>query len=118
MVWSLETLAYYLKGCHHFDLWTNHNHPAQAMDKKIRSLTDSKQKFRDAIQAYNVTITQVRGVYNKINEALSRAPLGGPEGIEKVLNRLRSQALYTYNMIRAHLHIISATEGWVESANF
>ena len=62
----LEILAYYLKGCVHFDLWMDHNPLAQAMCKTIRSSTERMQKFRKAIQAYNVTITNVNKVYNKI----------------------------------------------------
>ena len=31
LVWTLETLAYYLKGCRHFDLWADHNPRAQAL---------------------------------------------------------------------------------------
>ena len=34
-----------------------------------------------------------------ISDALSRAPVGGPEGIENVLNRLRGQASYVNNRI-------------------
>ena len=35
VVWSLETLAYYLKGCPKFDLWTDHSPLAQAMKKEV-----------------------------------------------------------------------------------
>ena len=38
VVWSLETLAYYLKGCSRFDLWTNHAPLAQAMKKEDQEL--------------------------------------------------------------------------------
>ena len=31
MVWSLETLAYYLKECPAFDLWTDHSTLAQTI---------------------------------------------------------------------------------------
>ena len=35
VVWSLETLAYYLKGCPRFDLWTDHSPLAQPMKKEV-----------------------------------------------------------------------------------
>ena len=44
-VWTLETLAYYLKGCRQFELWTNHNPLANAMKKNIRELMERMQKF-------------------------------------------------------------------------
>ena len=50
VVWSLETLAYYLKGCPRFDLWTDHAPLAQAMKKEVRELTPRMQKIREAIQ--------------------------------------------------------------------
>ena len=59
---------------------TDHNPLAKKMKKTIRFLTDRMQKFREAIQTYNVTITHVRGVHNKISDALSRAPLGSQRG--------------------------------------
>ena len=34
VVWSLETLAYYLKGCPQFDLWTDHSEGSQGSDTK------------------------------------------------------------------------------------
>ena len=64
-------MAYYLKGCKLFDLWTDHNHLAQAMKKDVRALTDRMQKFREAIQAYNVRITHFRGIHKEISDALS-----------------------------------------------
>ena len=56
MMWSLETFAYYLKRCPAFDLGTDHLPLAQAMKKEVRELTPRIQKFREVIQAYNVTI--------------------------------------------------------------
>ena len=44
VVWSLETLAYCLKGCPIFNLWTNHVALAQAMKKEVRELTPRKPK--------------------------------------------------------------------------
>ena len=46
MVWSLETLAYYIMGCPEFDLWTDHSPMVKAMKKEIRELTPRMQKFR------------------------------------------------------------------------
>ena len=88
VVWTLETLSYYLKGCPEFDLWTDHSPLAQAMHKELRSLTPRIQ-FRGAIQAFNVSISFVRGIHNKISDALTRAPVGGPASIERVLRNLR-----------------------------
>ena len=61
LVWPLDWLAYYLKGCRHFDLWTDHLPLALGMNKDVRGLTENMQKFREAIQAHNVRITLVRG---------------------------------------------------------
>ena len=77
VVWSLETLAYYVKGCQRFDLWTDHAPLAQAMKKEVRELTPRMQKLREAIQAYNVTVSFVKGVHNHISDTLSRSPVGG-----------------------------------------
>ena len=43
VVWSLETLAYYLKGCPRFDLLTDHAPLARAMKKEVRELTPRVQ---------------------------------------------------------------------------
>ena len=96
IIWSLDSLSYYLVGCSQFTLWTNHNPLAQAMRKTLRDLTQRIQKFCKAIQAYNVKITHVKGIHNKICNALSRAPVGSHAGVERVLNNLRGHA---YNRI-------------------
>ena len=73
-----DTLAYYLIGCPAFDLWTNHSPLAQAMKKEVRELTPRMQKFREAIQAYNVTILFIKGVHNHIRDVTGqRVPVGG-----------------------------------------
>ena len=56
LVWSLETLANYLKGCGQFDLWTDHSPLVQAMKKEVRELTPRMKKFRESIQAHTVCI--------------------------------------------------------------
>ena len=55
-----------------------------------------------------VSITHVKGVHNKICNALSRSPVGGPEGIKMVLNRLRGQASYACKNIISSVGAISA----------
>ena len=105
MLWTLDTLAYYLKGCRQFTLWTDHNPLTQAMRNHSRELSERMQKFCEAIQAYNDKITHVRGVHNQICNALSRAPVGGHKGIERLLYNLRGHALYSYN------DIISSVQG-------
>ena len=97
VVWSLETLAYYLKRCPRFNLWTDHSPLVQAMKKEVRELTPRMQKFREAIQAYYVTILFVKDVHNHISNALLRSPVGGAEGVERVLRRLRGHASCVYN---------------------
>ena len=47
------------------------------MKKEVRELTLRMQKFREAIQAYNVTISIVKGVHNHISDALSSPRLEG-----------------------------------------
>ena len=89
IVWSLETLAYYLKGCPRFDFWNDHWPLAQALRKEVRELAPRMQKFREAIQAYNVTISFVKGLHNHISDVLSRSLVGGAVGVERVLRRLK-----------------------------
>ena len=45
VMWTLETLAYYQKGCRQLDLWTNNIPLAHTMKKNIRQLTERMQKF-------------------------------------------------------------------------
>ena len=52
------------------------------------------QKFREAIQAYNMDIRFVRGIHNQIADVLSRAPVGSSEVIERVLRNMRGHASY------------------------
>jgi hypothetical protein len=47
------------------------------MKKEIWELTPRMQKFREAIQAYNVTISFVKGVHNHISDTLLRSPVEG-----------------------------------------
>ena len=44
VAWMLETLAYYLKGCPIFDLWTNYRPLAQAMNKELRVMPEGKER--------------------------------------------------------------------------
>ena len=76
------------QGCPEFDLWTDHLALVQAMKKEVRKLTPRMQKFREAIQAYNVCMSFVKGIHNHISDALSRSQVGGPEGIERTLRIL------------------------------
>ena len=99
VVWSLETLAYYLKGFIKFDLLTDHSTLVQAMKKEVQEVTPRMQKFREAIQAYNVCMSFVRGIHNHISDALSRSPVGGSEGVERVLRRLSEHTSDAYNMV-------------------
>ena len=62
-------------------------------------MTPRMQKFREAIQAYNVRISFVKGVHNHISDALSRSPVGGAEQVEAILRRLRGHASYAYNRV-------------------
>ena len=69
------------------------------MKKEVRELTPRMQKFREAIQAYNVCLSFVKGIHNHISDALLRSAVGGPEGIERVLRRLRGHASYAYKRV-------------------
>ena len=53
-------------------MWSDHSPLAQAMKKEPWDLTPKMQKFREAIKAYNVCISFVKGVHNHISDALSR----------------------------------------------
>ena len=90
MVWTLQSLAFYLKGYKHFNWWTYRNPLGQATAKEICSLTN---RMQDAPKV----------IHNKISDTLSRSPVVGPEGIERVLNRLGGQASYAYNRIRSSM---------------
>ena len=94
-----ELQVYYLKGCAEFDLWTDHLPLVHAMKKEIRELTPRMQKFREAIQTYNVCMSYVQGIHNHISDALLSSPVGGPEGIDRVLRRLRGHASYVQNRV-------------------
>ena len=87
-------MAYYLKGCMEFDLWTDHSALVQVRKKEVRELTPRMQKFREAIEAYNVCMLFVKGIHNHISDALLRSPVGGSEGIKRVLRRFRGHASY------------------------
>ena len=80
-------------------MWSNHSPLAQAMKKEPWELTPKMQKFREAIKAYNVRISFVKGVHNHISDTLSRSPVGGSGGVERVLRRLRGHASYIYNRV-------------------
>ena len=54
VVWTLETLAYYLKGWPEFHLWTDPSPVVQSMKKEVRELTPRMQKFTEAKQAYKI----------------------------------------------------------------
>ena len=60
---------------------TDHSPLAQAMKKEVRELTPRMQKFREAILAYNVTVSFVKDVHNHIGDALLRSPVGGVEEV-------------------------------------
>ena len=92
VVWSLESVVCYLKGCPEFNLWTDHLPLVQSMKKEVQETTPKMQKFREAIQAYNVCMSFVKGIHNHINDALLRSPVGGPKGIGRVLRRHASYA--------------------------
>ena len=62
-------------------------------------MTPRMQKFREAIQAYNVRISFVKGIHNHISDALSRSPVGGAERVEAILRKLRGHASYAYNRV-------------------
>ena len=98
-MWSRETLAYYLKGCRKVNLWTNHSPLSLVINKDIQGLIFRMQKFWEAIGAYNIKITHIQGIRNQICNALSRAPAGGYEGVERVLNSLKGHASNAYNRI-------------------
>ena len=45
VVWSLETLAYYMKGCPSFDLWSDHAPLSQALKKEVWELTRAPERW-------------------------------------------------------------------------
>ena len=71
----------------------------QSLKKEVRELTPRMQKFRKAIQAYNVYISFVKRIHNHISDALSRSPVGGPEAMEQTLRIFGGHASYAYNRV-------------------
>ena len=69
------------------------------MRTELGDLTPRMQKFREAIQAYNVCTSFVKGIHNHISDALSRSPVGGPKGIKRILRRMRGHASYAHNRV-------------------
>ena len=69
------------------------------MKKEVRELTPRKQKLREAIQAYNVCISFVKGVQHQHQQLSFEIIVGGPGGIERVLRRLRGHSSYAYNRV-------------------
>ena len=100
VIWSLESLKFYLKGMARFELWTDHSPLKDAMLKPLRDLSPRLQKFREAVEGYGMVLKHVRGATNLAADSMSRAPVGSPEDVEKVLNGMKSQGnRYVYNRI-------------------
>ena len=61
IIWSLESLKFYLKGLASLELWSDHAPLRDAMKKPLRDLTPRLQKFREAVEGYGMTIKHVKG---------------------------------------------------------
>ena len=100
VIWSIESLKFYLKGLARFELWTDHSPLKDAMLKPMRDLSPRLQKFREAVEGYGMVLKHVRGATNLAADSMSRAPVGSSEEVEKVLNGIKSQGnRYVYNII-------------------
>ena len=71
------------------------------MSKQLRELLPRLQKFREAVESYSMTIKHVKGATNLAADAMSRAPVGSLEEVEKVLKNMKrhSNRNYVYNRI-------------------
>ena len=68
------------------------------MNKQLRELSPRLKKFREAVEGYGMTIKHVRGAANLAADAMSRAPVGSAEEVDKVLDNM-SNLRYRYNTI-------------------
>ena len=107
IIWTLESLKFYLKGLAKFELWSNHAPLKDAIGKTMRELPARLPKFREAVEGYGMTIRHVKGASNLAADSMSRAPVGNTDEVEKVLNHLRGQGNYNYVCNR----IVSSVQG-------
>ena len=110
VIWSLESLKFYLRGLARFELWSDHSPLKDAMLKPLRDLPPRLQKFMEAVEGYGMVLKHVRGATNLAADSMSRAPVGSPEDVEKVLNGMKSQGnRYVYNRLSPQCKATSAT---------
>ena len=69
------------------------------MTKTLRDLSPRLQKFREAVEGCGMVIRHVKGAQNLAPDSMSRAPVGGSEEVEVVLNNLRGQAQVCYRIV-------------------
>ena len=70
------------------------------MSKQLRELSPRLQRFRKAVEGYGMVLKHVRGATNLAADSMSRAPVGSPEEVEKVLSGMGSKGnRYVYNRI-------------------
>ena len=91
VIWTLKSLKFYLRGLHRFELWSDHAPLKDAMSKQLRELSPRLQRFRKAVEGYGMVLKHVRGATNLAADSMSRAPVGSPEEVEKVLSGMGSK---------------------------
>ena len=91
LIWTLESLKFYLRGLHRFELWSDHTPLKDAMSKQLRELSPRLQQFREAVEGYGMVLKHVPGVTNLAADSMSRAPVGSPKEVEKVLSGMGSK---------------------------
>ena len=70
------------------------------MSKQLRELSPRLQRFRKAVEGYGMVLKHVHGATNLAADSMSRAPVGSPEEVEKVLSGMGSKGnRYVYNRI-------------------
>ena len=91
VIWSLESLKFYLRGLQKFGLWSDHSPLRYAMVKQLRELLPRFQKFRKAVEGYGMSIKHVKGATNLEGHAI----------LDKVLNSMKGQHSRSYVQCRA-----------------
>ena len=64
VIWSLESLKFYLWGLPRFELWSDHAPLRDAMIKQLRELSPRLQKSCEAVEGYGMVIKHVKGATN------------------------------------------------------
>ena len=81
LVWALQQCDYWLKGCPHFTVVTDHNPLCSLFNhKEYNALSPTMFNYVMHASGYNFTVVHLSGVKNCLADYLSRHPLWSEEG--------------------------------------